>query len=659
MAANNNGLTYYKLDAELHGYVGDITKNCGLRGEEIDGNFNFLRGNDIKNVSFDEKGTMYVTKYNGEVLSAKQIEKPEKPEYDFIYDSDEGILTIITPDGNEIKLEGFNVSSVVFHDNSLVGNGSKESILQVSNISKTGRYLPVIKMFDLSLQDENGNRIEDLPVENIAMHDRYITKEYNSHFGRLYPLKGVQEISKRLKEINSEWHVPTKDEWDEILNIIDCSNPTHSNIESNVELGEHAGTILKSTKYWFHTENGELLSQDSFGFSILPVGYCGNRGKRNYDSFGESTAFWTSTVEDNHNDMYVKCFNYDKETVGQHTWGEDYYLSLRLVKKFNGYNFNSSEVINGFTSNCVHIPESKTIWTKENISFSQMEYDSFMPDKWQEYNDINYNSYRYFINDWNGSSWDKHEIREGESVVIYYHENGEMHEWMLVNGELIDTIGLVLSQTSDNLAVINQQLQKEISDREDSETQIREDLTSEGQIRKESDSKLTDSLNSLSNKIDEEIQNRTTSVNEINVKLNTEVTEIKSDISKINENLTSEGQIREESDSKLTDSLNSLSNKIDEEIQKENAERKLSDETLQSNIENEKDLRIKSDNELQRLINENKLVKEDDSLVIIPGNTNETGETIQTTIKVNLDKNCDNLKLGENGIYFDGYFGTF
>lgn len=658
MAANNNGLTYYKLDAELHGYAGDITKNCGLRGEEIDGNFSFLRGNDIKGISFDEQGTMYVTKYNGEVLSARQI-TPEKPEYDFIYDSDEGRLTIITPDGNEINLEGFNISSVVFHDNSLVGNGSKESILQVSNVSKTGRYLPVIKMFDLSLNDENGNRIEDLPTENVSMHDRYITKEYNSHFGRLYSLKGVQEISKRLSEINSEWHVPTKDEWDEMLNIIDCSNQTHSHVESNVELGEYAGTILKSTKYWKHIENGDLLSQDSFGFSILPVGYCGNRGKEFYGSFGESTAFWTSTVEDNHNDMYVKCFNYDKETVGQHTWGENYYLSLRLAKKFTGFNFNSSEVINGVTSNCVHIPGSKTIWTKENISFSNIEYDSFIPDEWPEIDDINYNSYRYFINDWNGTSWDKHEIREGESVVIYEHENGEMHEWMLVNGELIDTIGLVLSQTSDNLAIINQQLQKEISDREESEAQIKEDLTSEVQIREESDKQLTESLKSLSDKLDEEIQNRTTSVNETNVKLDAEISERKSDISKINEDLMSESQIREESDNQLTESINSLSVKLDEEIQKENEERKLSDETLQLNIEIEEEKRIKSDNELKRQISENKLVREDNSIVIIPGNTNETGETIQTTIKVNLDINCDNLKLGENGIYFDGYFGTF
>ena len=29
MAANVNGLIYYKLDANVHGFPGDITKNCG------------------------------------------------------------------------------------------------------------------------------------------------------------------------------------------------------------------------------------------------------------------------------------------------------------------------------------------------------------------------------------------------------------------------------------------------------------------------------------------------------------------------------------------------------------------------------------------------------------------------------------------------------
>ena len=104
MATNNNGIIYYKLDSYAHGYPGDITKNCGLRGEEIDGNFNFLRGNDIASISFDDNGTIHLTKLNGEILTAKPSGTPE---YDFRYDSDSGTLEIDTPNGETIRLDGF------------------------------------------------------------------------------------------------------------------------------------------------------------------------------------------------------------------------------------------------------------------------------------------------------------------------------------------------------------------------------------------------------------------------------------------------------------------------------------------------------------------------------------------------------------------------
>ena len=41
-----SGVTYYKLSENI--YPGDTTKGCGLTGPEIDGNFHFLRGYDIK-----------------------------------------------------------------------------------------------------------------------------------------------------------------------------------------------------------------------------------------------------------------------------------------------------------------------------------------------------------------------------------------------------------------------------------------------------------------------------------------------------------------------------------------------------------------------------------------------------------------------------------
>ena len=732
MAANINGLIYYKLDSDVHGYPGDITKNCGLRGEEIDGNFNFLRGHDIKSFSFDENGTLFLTRYNGDIISAKQSDKPD---YNFSYSPETGELTIVTPDGKEMVISGFKVKTNVYHDCTLEGFGTQEIPLEVSNIAKTGRYKPAIRLIDTTIKnkyivastyDDEGNVIapEDanekntlyldsipetenkdykylfcnklyyvwvkenesgivinfLPEENNTKHDRYVTKEKISRFGRLYPLSGVKEISDRLEKISSEWHVPSKEEWDEVLNEIDCAKPNHTDAESNAELGEFAGSTLKSTKFWEKINNDKVLSEDAYGFTIYPVGYCGNRGKDYYGSFGLSSAFWTSTVEDNFKDMYVKKFEYDKETVGQHTWGENYYLSLRLVKKFTGNNFNESEFIDGMTVNCVHIPGTSTIWTKENIAFSNTQYDGFYPEKWDEYKNVeeDENSYeiRYFVNDWNGSGWDKHEIKEGEGIVLYEGDNGRMHEWLLVNGELIDTAVLLKSEFKKEIEFIHDRIDKErleritatdqlwdalshsIEERKEYDKQLTEALKDESKIREEGDKRLLEALNNEA-KTREEIDNQQWAHIEKEASLREDGDKL------LWESLNKETENREEVEKQLWGAINDeikLREDVDKQlwsaITTESTTREEIDNQQWAVINNEIAERKEADADLQRQIDENKVIQENNSVIIVPGKT-ENGATTPTTIKVNLDDECEHLKLGDNGIYFDGYFGQF
>lgn len=660
MATNTNGLIYYKLDANLHGYSGDITKNCGLRGEEIDGNFNFLRGNDIKSIQFDEKGTMFLTKYNGEILTAKQAETPE---YDFNYNPESGSLTIVTPDGKEVVLTGFKVTTNVYHDYTLEGYGSQEYPLEVSNQAKTGRYRPAIKLLDTTLEDENGRRLESLPMENNTKHDRYVTKEKISRFGRLFPLEGVEKIAERLKNISSEWHVPTKEEWDEILNVIDCATPTHSSKDSNVELGEFAGTVLKSVKYWEKAETGKLLAEDAYGFGVYPVGYCGNRGKKYYGSFGLSSAFWTATVEDNHKDMYVKTFDYNNETVGQRTWGENYYLSLRLVKKFTGNNFSDSEDIDGFTSNCVHIPGTSLIWTKDNIAFSQEQYDGFAPTEWKEYEnaETDDNSYeiRYFVNDWNGNGWDKHEIKEGEGIVLYEGENGRMHEWLLVDGELIDTAILLKEEFAEEIDKINARLDKETADRIEGDQQLWDAVNQEIEARQNVDAQLWDAVNNETNRassvevqlwgaINQESESRENVDAQLWDAVNNEAQRAETVEKQIWEAIENETNGRLSVEAQLWDAINN-----------EAVTRQDIDNQIWSELNKEINNRQEVDSDLQRQINENKVTANNNSVVIEPGFTNENQETIPTKLHVNIDVDCEHIKLGENGIYFDGNFGQF
>lgn len=690
MATNTNGLIYYKLDVDIHGYQGDITKNCGLRGEEIDGNFHFLRGEDIQSIEFDNDNTLFIKKLNGDVLKAVQTQK----EYDFKYDKENNTFIILKPNGEELSfvIDGFKIEIPkveyeidICHNYTLNGDGKTDNPLHISSLAQTGRFKPAIKLIDTTLN-------ESLPTDNVAKHDRYVTKENISKFGMLYPLFGVEKIANRLKEINSEWRIPSKEDWDNLLNTIDCENPNHNQSESNYDLGAVAGTLLKSTKYW-EPFNGKILSEDAFGFSILPVGYCGNRGKKVYDGFGQTTAFWTFTSEDNYKDMFVKEFDYDKETVRQHTWGDDQYLSLRLVKDFNGHNYSDTEVINGISTNCIHIPGTNVIWTRENISFTGEEFDGFIPQIWNSKNINSAYEPRYFVNDWNGSSWDKYEIEEGEGIVLYEGDNGRMHEWLLVNGILIDSAVLLKTEFQKEIDNIYQKLGDEQQERIAADNAIEEKLYNvdialrdkiqqETDERKKSNEELIDKLKNinddLNQKIIQEAEDRLSSDEKIISEIELERsqrensdTELKNSIDNLDKKIDDEIIIRQDSDISILETIESVEEKLQDEdkklherINNEIKERTDADTDLKNEItnvndnlnqeindrklaiENEKNEREKSDTELKNVIvdNFNKLTKEDEDIKVKLNNEIEERAVKDDDLQKQITQNKVNSK---------------
>lgn len=75
------------------------------------------------------------------------------------------------------------------------------------------------------------------------------------------------------------WHLPTADEWNELINYV----------------GEHSSNQLKDSSFWIPAN--EHFSNSS-GFSIRPAGY-GNTGEFE-NRFGTHAIFWSSTRIDSH-----------------------------------------------------------------------------------------------------------------------------------------------------------------------------------------------------------------------------------------------------------------------------------------------------------------------------------------------------------------------
>ena len=642
-------LIYYKLDNTNH-YPGDITKNCGLSGGEIDNNFNFLRGYDIKSFEVsDDKTQLSIIRLNGEKLTVNY--EPNK--YGFEYDKSKGILTVEYPDGETFEIEGFLTERFfrVYGDATIDGDGTRYNPVSVSSIARTGTYSPVNGIIDVIAG-------EKLPSSAVAKGDRYVTKEKISKLGLLYPLQGVMALQKRLEEIGSEWRVPTKEDWDQLLNIVeDCpDDKTHADptTPTNIFLGVNAGAKLKSTALWEpiyrklvngevvidserYTKDGEgnyiadvngeyvkeLYSEDQYKFTVYPTGFGERRGISTIGGFGKWAAYWTATEEDRYKDMFVKVFSNTEKGVEQNTWGKDCYLSLRLVKDYNGNNLFDVENIDGNTVSTIYIDteeddrmkyETSLVWTNENISFSNSEYGGVVSPEWADYAE-EFSKIRYYINDWDGHKWVKHEMKQGESVVVLT----EMHEWRLVGEEFVDTTAIIRSDFEEELNAIY----SDIDNIKERTTVLESGLTTEIEERKVIDAEHKELIEKLENR-----------ANTLESDLATEI---------------EERRVIDAEHKELIDGLGERTTVLEGRTSALETRTTVLENSLASEIEERKTV----DAEHRQMIEENKVSAEDNSLIIIPGSTDLGGNITGTTAKVNLPENSM-IKVDENGLYFDG-----
>ena len=637
-----DGITYFRKNSP---YPGDVTKNCALDGVEVDNNFFVLEGRDIKTLNVDGSDIV-IELQNGKIMrSVNALKDVTDLKHTAIseleFDKENGVLKFVR-NGEQVAITGFATESntgtdtgsdtkpdtvvTVAVDDSLKGNGLVASPVSISPMFKTGQYEPVKKI--ISIVDG-----ESLPAcKTLTVGDRYLTKEYVSVYGMLYNYNAVKKIAYDLDKANSPWRIPTKEDWDDMLNAVEpCQkNKNHNSATSNKYLGAWAGKLLKSTDLWLHSTtidpcgndtcinydtvscgccdcgncdnecesiycgkvcdndcgccdcgcgccgccdcgNCDNEGLDAFGFHIVPAGYADDG--RNFVFFGERAYFWTAT-NSNCENVYVKRFEYNRNSVYQNIIAGQNYLSLRLIKDYNGHNYHESERILSDHYPTVMMPSVKnghSIWTSVNISLGcgcgRIEPNNGLALA---------HTTRFYLNEWDGKEWLRNELKDGESVVINKSPNGQTNaEYRLSDGKLINvaqiTYDAVINDINPKLEKLGTKIDNEIN------RSVAKDKTFEDTINDELRPNITKNSNDIAT---------------VNTNLVSAIDNINEAIKTVNDN--------------LVDAVNTINGGIATEIQ----ERKDADEEIKATLDQEIERATAKDNELATAIVEEKQARE-------------------------------------------------
>lgn len=677
----NKGLTYFRLTSP---YEGDITKNCALDGYEVDSNFFTLEGRDVKSVNVNGN-ELVITLLNGETISTLNAFADFTKDISFDFDTTNGVL-YIKRNGVTQTITGFattyNTGEAVATDGTVKGNGKPSNPIGISPMFKTGMYRPVTKVVDTT-------RCETLPSrEKVMPGDRYLTLENISEYGFLYNYEGVKRIACDLNACNSPWRIPTKDDWDDMLNAIEpCDeNKDHASATCNRYFGKFAGKLLKSKDFWklesvcdtstcinydgetsttcpvctcgksnpcaptYCGEYGTCQHKpvlhpnrgiDKYGFAVTPAGYTDDGGQFGY--FLERAWFWTAS-NSQYSNAFTKRFEYDKSTVYQDVISTKYNLSLRLIKDYNGDNYLERENILGMPYSTVLMPsqkKGKAIWTATNIALSNKCYNPVLPNNGMGITLTK----KYFLNEWDGKKWLKNELQEGESVVIINAPNGNSNiEYRLVKGDLIavptaiynDVINDV-TKTLDNLQdQINQETTRAIA----RENEIDKNLSAEIERSTNKDNELEQKLNDEAASTDADIQdlkNRFDSTDET--------------IKKINDTLADFGEETKKAFDQINNVLETSINTINGAITAETQRATEAETVLQTNIDNEVQRATEAEADLQTAIDteksERQAADEEIRTLIdsVTGNADEVSKRLDAEIENRIQAD-NNLQKG-------------
>ena len=443
-------LYFYKL---VSPYPNDITKNCKLTINEIDSNFLTLKDADIATAEFDRENKLLVlTRNNGEKLIVDLRDVTYNLEVGTGM-TESGMTITISFDGTEGKQliqidnlvtldflidmiddlldEEFGKRMKVVTDGTLKGNGTVSSPLGINGTERTGTLAPVKRVVDLT----GGGKLPDAA----RLGTRYVTIEETNEYGYLYDECGMKKIEEDLEKDGKGWRIPTKADWDALLNSLEpCDHQNHDSEKCHVMLGLLAGKFLKSECGWYGQEecncsgskecicdedipeSGDSLVNiddmfkpidctdendqdaaarvvdpsgvDLFGMAIRPSGKgtIDSLGEVHYSDFGKSTYFWTNTHvhADIDQDKYVKVFDFNRGGVIQEADCPDLFYSIRLVKDYDGENYFDTEYIDGVAYKTILFPDTQQVWLATNYASKNgfiAEGEELVPDECHEF----------------------------------------------------------------------------------------------------------------------------------------------------------------------------------------------------------------------------------------------------------------------------------
>ncbi|MBQ3750195.1 MAG: fibrobacter succinogenes major paralogous domain-containing protein [Bacteroidales bacterium] len=134
-----------------------------------------------------------------------------------------------------------------------------------------------------------------------------ISQKCNEHapFGIYYDHTLLKEDSIRLRLCPQGWHVPTKAEWETLIN----------NVESNGKMMAKSGNVAAALSAYPHINATDIEEFNSSQFSAIPTGYWYSWWSYAPTNFGTAMKwlnrrcyFWTSTINEGNGDPFVVYF---------------------------------------------------------------------------------------------------------------------------------------------------------------------------------------------------------------------------------------------------------------------------------------------------------------------------------------------------------------